>query len=91
MAQTQDALESDWIHAVFSVLREEAVAIAADFGDRVKHQIDQVAATQDIRPPSTMALFTAVALETSNMAASLLPGALAPDDHDDHDDHDEKD
>ena len=87
MAQTQDALESDWIHAVFSVLREEAVAIAADFGDRVKHQIDQVAATQDIRPPSTMALFTAVALETSNMAASLLPGAPAADD----DDHDEKD
>ena len=87
MAQTQDTLESDWIHAVFSVLREEAVAIAADFGDRVKHQIDQVAATQDIRPPSTMALFTAVALETSNMAASLLPGAPAADD----DDHDEKD
>jgi hypothetical protein len=90
MAQTQDALESDWIHAVFSVLREEAVAIAADFGDRVKYQIDQVAATQDIRPPSTMALFTAVALETTNMAASLLPGALAADD-DGHDDHDEKD
>ncbi len=90
MAQTQDALESDWIHAVFSVLREEAVAIAADFGDRVKYQIDQVAATQDIRPPSTMALFTAVALETTNMAASLLPGARAADD-DGHDDHDEKD
>ena len=87
MTQTQDAPESDWIHAVFSVLREEVVAIAADFGDRVKHQIDQVAATQDIRPPSTMALFTAVALETSNMAASLLPGAPAADD----DDHDEKD
>ena len=87
MTQTQDALESDWIHAVFSVLREEVVAIAADFGDRVKHHIDQVAATQDIRPPSTMALFTAVALETTNMAASMLPGALAADD----DDHDEKD
>ncbi len=86
MTQTQDAPESDWIHAVFSVLREEVVAIAADFGDRVKHQIDQVAATQDIRPPSTMALFTAVALETTNMAVSMLPGA-PPADHD----HDEKD
>lgn len=85
MAQTQDELERDWLHAVFSVLRDEAVAISADFGQRVKHEVDQLAATRDIHPPSAVALLGAVALETTNMAASLLPGALAADDDDDDD------
>jgi hypothetical protein len=87
----QDELESDWIHAVFNVLREEVVSIAADFGDRVKTQIDQVAATQDIRPPSALGLLTAVAIETTNMAASLLPrapAAAAAEDSEDSEDSD---
>ncbi|MEZ4447848.1 MAG: hypothetical protein R3B09_00125 [Nannocystaceae bacterium] len=89
--QTPDELESDWIHAVFDVLREEVISIAADFGDRVKRQIDQVAATTDLRPPSAAALLGAVAIETTNMATSLLPGAATPGaDHDDGDDDDDK-
>jgi len=67
-----EELESDWIHSVFEVFREEVVALAADFGDRVKGEIDQVAASQDVRPPSAMALFTSVAIESSNVAVSLL-------------------
>lgn len=77
MAQTSDELEGDWLHAVFSVLREEAVAMSADFGLRVKREVDQVAGTRDLHPPSAVALLSSVALETTNMAASLLPGALA--------------
>lgn len=85
MNQTPDELESDWIHAVFDVLRDEVISIAADFGARVKEQIDQVAATTDLRPPSAAALLGAVAIETTNMATSLLPGAKAPDpDNDDN-------
>lgn len=67
-----EELDSDWIHSVFEVFREEVVAIAADFGDRVKGELDQVAASQDVRPPSAMALFTSVAIESTNVAVSLL-------------------
>lgn len=77
---TQDPLETDWIHGVFDVLREELVAISADFGDRVKHEVDVVAASQTIRPPSAVALLTAVAVETGNFAGSLLqPASARPD------------
>lgn len=72
---TQDPLETDWIHDVFDVLREELVAISADFGDRVKHEVDVVAASQTIRPPSAVALLTAVVVETGNFAGSLLQRA----------------
>ncbi len=72
---TQDPLETDWIHDVFDVLREELVAISDDFGDRVKHEVDVVAASQTIRPPSAVALLTAVAVETGNFAGSLLQRA----------------
>ncbi len=74
-----EELESDWIHSVFEVFREEVVAIAADFGDRVKGEIDQVAASQEVRPPSAMALFTSVAIESSNVAVSLLRRKPAED------------
>ncbi len=67
-----EELESDWIHSVFEVFREEVVAIAADFGDRVKGELDQVAASHEVRPPSAMALFTSVAIESTNVAVSLL-------------------
>jgi len=67
-----EELESDWIHSVFEVFREEVVAIAADFGDRVKNEIDQLAASEGVRPPSTMALLTAVAIESSNVTMSML-------------------
>lgn len=90
MAQMQDELESDWVFAVFEVLREEVVAIAADFGDRVKQQIDQVAATHDVRPPSAAGLLTSVAIESANIAASLLErAAQGEDDGDDGDGHDD--
>jgi len=72
---TPDQLESDWIHGLFEVLREELVSIAADFGDRVKHEIDQVAAVEAVRPPSAVALLASVAVETGNMAGSLLTPA----------------
>ena len=72
---TQDPIESDWLHAVFEVLREELVAVAADFGDRVKHEIDQVAAFEGVRPPSSAALLVSVAVETGNIADSLLRSA----------------
>ena len=78
-------LESDWIHSVFEVFREEVVAIAADFGDRVKGEIDQVAASQGVRPPSAMALFTSVAIESSNVAVSLLHRKPAEEDASDSD------
>jgi len=68
----QEELESDWVHSVFEVFREEVIAIAADFGDRVKGEIDQIAASQGVRPPSTVSLLTAVAIESSNVAVSLL-------------------
>lgn len=67
-----EELESDWIHSVFEVFREEVVAIAADFGDRVKDEIDQLAASEGVRPPSTMALLTAVAIESSNVTMSMF-------------------
>ncbi|HFE45173.1 MAG TPA: hypothetical protein ENJ18_06720 [Nannocystis exedens] len=67
-----EELESDWIHSVFEVFREEVVAIAADFGDRVKHEIDQIAASEGVRPPSTISLLTAVAIESSNVTVSML-------------------
>lgn len=67
-----DEPESDWIHAVFGVFREEVISLAADFGAKVKREVDQVAATQSVRPPSATALLAAVALETGNMAASLF-------------------
>ena len=54
MAQTSDELEGDWLHAVFSVLRDEAVAMSADFGLRVKREVDQVAGTRDLHPPSAV-------------------------------------
>ena len=91
MAQMQDELESDWVYAVFEVLREEVVSIAADFGDRVKREIDQVAATRDARPPSAAALLTSVAIESHNLAASLLGRAAAGDDEEDDDESDDKD
>lgn len=74
---TQDPLETDWIHGVFEVLREELISLAADFGERVKEEIDQVAAVENVRPPSAVALLASVALETGNFAGSLLvpPGA----------------
>jgi len=78
---TQDPIESDWIHAVFEVLREELISVAADFGDRVKGEIDQVAALAGVRPPSAAALLTSVVVETGNIADSLLRGAPpVPDD-----------
>ncbi|WAS96000.1 hypothetical protein [Nannocystis punicea] len=85
---TPDLLESDWIHGVFEVLREELVSLAADFGDRVKHEIDQVAAVEAVRPPSAVALLASVAVETGNIAGSLLTAAPATDD-DPHDEEDE--
>jgi len=69
---TEDPLDTDWIHGVFEVLREELVAISADFGDRVKREVDLVAASQTIRPPSAIALLTSVTVETANFAGSLL-------------------
>lgn len=69
---TPNELEADWVHAIFAILREEVVSIAADFGDRVKREIDAVAATHEIQPPSATALLTSVALETGNIAVSLL-------------------
>lgn len=77
----QDPLESDWIHGVFEVLRDELVSIAADFGERVKHEVDQVAAVEAVRPPSAVALLASVAVETGNIAGSLL--TPPPDDDDD--------
>jgi hypothetical protein len=75
---TREPPESDWIHAVFEVLREELVAVAADFGDRVKHEVDQVAAIADIRPPSATTLLVSVAVETGNFVDSLLRGHEPP-------------
>lgn len=83
---TPDQLESDWIHGLFEVLREELVSIAADFGERVKHEIDQVAAVEAVRPPSAVALLASVAVETGNMAGSLLTPAPATDDSIDEED-----
>lgn len=80
---TNEPVEPDWIHAVFEVLREELVAVAADFGDRVKREVDQVAALADVRPPSSAALLVSVAVETANFADSLLRGtAPSTPDHD---------
>lgn len=81
--ETRDELESDWIHSVFEVLREEVVAIAADFGDRVKGEIDQVAAAQGVHPPSAAALFTSVAIESGNVAVGLFSRGDPPLDDDD--------
>jgi hypothetical protein len=82
---TPDLLESDWIHGVFEVLREELVSLAADFGDRVKHEIDQVAAVEAVRPPSAVALLASVAVETGNIAGSLLTARTTDDSHDEED------
>lgn len=82
---TPDLLESDWIHGVFEVLREELVSLAADFGDRVKHEIDQVAAVEAVRPPSAVALLASVAVETGNIAGSLLTAKTTDDAHDEED------
>ncbi|MFZ6184845.1 hypothetical protein [Nannocystis pusilla] len=82
---TPDLLESDWIHGVFEVLREELVSLAADFGDRVKHEIDQVAAVEAVRPPSAVALLASVAVETGNIAGSLLTAETTDDPHDEED------
>ncbi|PCC68978.1 hypothetical protein SAMN02745121_05689 [Nannocystis exedens] len=83
---TPDELDSDWIHGVFEVLREELVSLAADFGDRVKHEIDQVAAVEAVRPPSAVALLASVAVETGNIAGSLLTAKATDDSHDDEED-----
>lgn len=77
--ETPDKLESDWIHSVFEVLREEVVAIADDFGDRVKDRLDQVVVAQTTRPPSTLALLTSVALESAKVASDLLSDEEPPD------------
>jgi hypothetical protein len=82
---TPDLLESDWIHGVFEVLREELVSMAADFGDRVKHEIDQVAAVEAVRPPSAVALLASVAVESGNIAGSLLTAKTTDDSHDEED------
>lgn len=82
---TPDLLESDWIHGVFEVLREELVSLAADFGDRVKHEIDQVAAVEAVRPPSAVALLASVAVESGNIAGSLLTAKTTDDPHDEED------
>lgn len=82
---TPDLLESDWIHGVFEVLREELVSMAADFGDRVKHEIDQVAAVEAVRPPSAVALLASVAVESGNIAGSLLTARTTDDPHDEED------
>ena len=82
MARTPEELEGDWLHGVFGALREEVISIAADFGQRVKNEIDAVADAAGIRPPSTAALLTSVAIETTNMAGSLL-GAEPPDERTD--------
>lgn len=87
---TQDPVESDWLHAVFDVLREELVAVAADFGDRVKREIDQIAALEGVRPPSAAALLVSVAVETGNVADRLLRGAPPPTPDDDVPDPDEE-
>lgn len=81
-----DELESDWIHGVFEVLREELVSLAADFGERVKHEIDQVAAVEAVRPPSAVALLASVAVETGNLAGALLTPTPATDDPTDEED-----
>ncbi|HEY8376164.1 MAG TPA: hypothetical protein VIK91_06730 [Nannocystis sp.] len=83
---TQDPLETDWIHGVFEVLREELISLAADFGERVKKEIDQVAAVEDVRPPSAVALLAAVAVETGNFAGSLLVPRGATDEPIDEED-----
>jgi len=70
--ENPDEPDSDWIHAVFGVFREEVISLAADFGARVKREVDQVAATQGVRPPSATALLAVVAVETGNMVASLF-------------------
>jgi len=72
MSETREELEADWLHGVFGVFREEMVSLSADFGQRVKGEIDAVADVQGIHPPSATSLLTAVALETTNMAASLF-------------------
>ena len=72
---TKEPVEPDWIHAVFEVLRDELVAVASDFGERVKREVDQVAAFEGVRPPSAAALLVSVAVETGNFADSLLRGA----------------
>lgn len=77
--ETPDKLESDWIYSVFEALRDEAVAIADDFGDRVKDRLDQVVAAQDIRPPSALALLSSVAVESVKVAADLLSEEESPD------------
>lgn len=83
---TQDPLETDWIHGVFEVLREELVSFAADFGERVKQEIDQVAAVEAVRPPSAVALLASVAVETGNFASSLLLPPAATDEPIDEED-----
>ncbi len=65
-------LGDDWLHGVFGVFREEVISIAADFGQRVKNEIDVVADMTDLQPPSAAALLTSVAIESSNIATSLL-------------------
>ncbi len=72
MDPTADELSSDWVHAVFGAFREEVISVAADFGTRVKDEIDSVAAAQGVRPPSATALLTSVAVESGNIAAELL-------------------
>ena len=85
MERRDEALEADWLHGVFGVLREEVISLSADFGRRVKDEIDAVADTRDLHPPSAAALLTSVALETTNMAASLLKRRAPEDEHADED------
>ncbi len=80
--ETPDELKSDWIHSVFEALREEVVAIAADFGDRVKGEIDQAAASQGIRPPSAASLLASVAIESGKIASDLIRGQSPREDED---------
>ena len=89
MSETRRELEGDWLHGVFGVFREELVSLSADFGQRVKNEIDAVADVQGIHPPSATSLLTTVAMETTNMAASLF--RRDEDDEDDEDDGDDGD
>lgn len=89
MSETRRELEGDWLHGVFGVFREELVSLSADFGQRVKNEIDAVADVQGIHPPSATSLLTTVAMETTNMAASLFKGQEG-DEGDEGDDEDDE-
>lgn len=87
MDPTMDEFESDWVHAVFGAFRDEAVSLAADFGTRVKNEIDSVAATQEVRPPSATSLLASVVIESGNIAADLIhPGSESDSDEERDDD-----